>query len=360
MMLNLVSQNWAEFFIGGKDGIFEIASSASGIDKNKLDLSKDENLSRIPYITRTELQNGISFFIANQENIKYKVDENKVITIGLDTQTIFFQPHKFYTGQNIQVLRHPKLNKFTAHFIISLLKVQMAKFNWGGNGATLGRLNRTKIMLPSTQEGQPDWEFMENHSKQSFKKQNDIYINYCQSELNKLEYKEIPALQDKKWGDFFIEAIADIISGQDIYDSERILGNTPYISSSSQNNGISYFVSNTNKTLEANCLSVNRNGSVGYAFYHPYEGLFSNDCRKLRPKCKSKFVGLFLANQITRQKNKYNYGYKMGTARLKRQKIMLPINHNNQPDYEYMEQYMINLELIKRKQYLAYIEAQEK
>ena len=150
------------------------------------------------------------------------------------------------------------------------------------------------------------------------------------------------SLADKKWSDFFIEDIATINSGRDIYDSERMPGDIPYISSSSINNGICHFISNTNETLEAGCISVNRNGSVGYAFYHPYPALYSNDCRKLRLKLKkqNKYIALFVAHQITMQRGKYSYGYKMGTGRLQRQKILLPVDGTGAPDWRYMEQHM--------------------
>lgn len=111
------------------------------------------------------MNNGINQFVKDNQNPKYLMDEGNVITIGLDTQTVFYQPHKFFTGQNIQVLRHQKLNKHTALFLIPLIKVQMEKFNWGGNGATLGRLSRTKIMLPVNSKGEPDWVFMGQYSK---------------------------------------------------------------------------------------------------------------------------------------------------------------------------------------------------
>ncbi|HHB93368.1 MAG TPA: restriction endonuclease, partial [Thioploca sp.] len=148
--------------------------------------------------------------------------------------------------------------------------------------------------------------------------------------------------------------IAEINSGQDIYKAKRTKGNIPYVTATALNNGIGYYVGNNNKTLEKGCLSVNRNGSVGYSFYHDYSALFSNDCRKLRLKYPSKHVGIFISQQITRQKDKYGYGYKMGTARIKRQRIMLPINENKAPDYEYMENYMKQLELKKLKKYLQY------
>ena len=62
-------------------------------------------------------------------------------------------------------------------------------------------------------------------------------------------------------------------------------------------------MSNINKTICKNSISVNRNGSVGYAFYHKYDALYSNDCRKLTvKKCNNEYVSLFITNQIMQQK----------------------------------------------------------
>lgn len=147
-------------------------------------------------------------------------------------------------------------------------------------------------------------------------------------------------LDNREWKPFFIEQVAEINSGKDIYERERVEGSTPYITATANNNGIGYFVGNTNETLESNCLSVNRNGSVGYCFYHPYSALYGNDTRKLRPKIKNKYVSLFISMCITSQREKYGYGYKMGTGRLKRQRILLPVNQDDSPDWEFMEKYM--------------------
>ena len=67
-------------------------------------------------------------------------------------------------------------------------------------------------------------------------------------------------LTDVAWGEFFIEEVAEITSGKDIYERERISGNTPYITATAHNNGIGYFVGNENKTKASACISVNRNG----------------------------------------------------------------------------------------------------
>lgn len=148
------------------------------------------------------------------------------------------------------------------------------------------------------------------------------------------------SLDSRNWEAFFIEDVAEIISGRDIYEKERLNGLVPYITATTNNNGIGYFVANTNETLESGCLSVNRNGSVGYCFYHPYKALFGNDTRKLRPKMNKRYISLFISICITKQREKYGYGYKMGTGRLKRQRILLPVDVNNNPDWQFMEDYM--------------------
>ena len=173
------------------------------------------------------------------------------------------------------------------------------------------------------------------------------------------KYNEIAKLEEKEWRAFPIDSIFKIESGCDIYDKERIEGKIPYITSSAENNGIKYFVSNMNSTYESNVIAVNRNGSVGYAFYHKYPALFSNDCRKLKilhcPR-DNEAVSLFMTTQIMQQKEKYNYRLKMGTNRLSRQKIMLPIDDKGNPDYPYMEQYIKNIFYKKAKEYLDFKE----
>lgn len=352
--MELCERNWKEFFIAGDKGVFYISATASGIDKNKLNMES----GKVPYITRSNEMNGMNLFITDEQHSKWKMDSGNVITIGLDTQTVFYQPHKFFTGQNIQVLKHEQINRDVAMFIISMLNVQMKKFNWGGNGATLSRLCRTKMMLPVNESEEPDFGFMEQYIKEIEKEKTQKYFVYCKQRIAELgDIVPLKSFSEIKWKPYRIDKIADVDSGRDIYDAERIDGDTPYITASATNNGIKYYVDNTNATLEANAISVNRNGSVGYSFYHKYKALYSNDCRKLKVKeNNSEYVALFITNQIMQQRTKYSYGYKMGTGRLRRQYIQLPVNDLGKPDYEYMEQYIKNIMIKKYKSYITYTE----
>lgn len=149
---NIGDKEWREFFIGGENGIFEIKATKSGIDKNKL----NHEMGKTPYITRSDIDNGMNLFITDNQHSKYQKDKGNVITIGLDTQTVFYQKNDFFTGQNIQILSNKNLNYYVAMFVIPLLKIQIRKFSWGSTGATLSRLNRTKILLPIDSSGSPD------------------------------------------------------------------------------------------------------------------------------------------------------------------------------------------------------------
>jgi hypothetical protein len=171
----LQNKKWREFVLGNE---FDIIATQSGIDKINLNRKRGNN----PYITRTENNNGIDCFICKQENSM--TDKSNVITIGLDTQTAFYQPTAFYTGQNIQVLSNIFLNKYIALFLKPLIIKQMDKFNWGGNGATLTRLRRTKILLPVNSEGQLDYAYMEKYMQAKEREMLASYLEYLKKKKN--------------------------------------------------------------------------------------------------------------------------------------------------------------------------------
>lgn len=147
-------------------------------------------------------------------------------------------------------------------------------------------------------------------------------------------------LNEKQWKAVPIDDLADVDSGRDIYAQDRIKGKTPYVTSGTANNGIGYFVGNENDSLTANAISVNRNGAVGEAFYHPYLALYGNDCRRLTLR-KDRRAGtqIFVARAVSQQKRAFSYSRKLGTARLKRLHVMLPVDDKGKPDYAYMTHY---------------------
>ena len=76
MKLSLKDRDWGVFFL---DDLFDIYSTSSSIDRNKLNAKS----GRFPYITRTDKNNGYDDFVQIQAE-KYKIDKANVITVGLD------------------------------------------------------------------------------------------------------------------------------------------------------------------------------------------------------------------------------------------------------------------------------------
>lgn len=360
MSLDLKNKEWKEFLF---PDIFEIKKGYY----NKKPISSGKGT--IPFLSATQYNNGVSEFYTiaeisktsktgdkNNHPLNEKIFKGNCIAVTNNGSVgyAFYQITDFTCSHDINplYLRNHELNKYRAKFLITAIEKQRVCFEYARKWRPM-RMATSRILLPSNSKGEPDFEFMEAFMKQKEKEKFQEYNNYISKRLSVLkDYEPIESIMEKQWGEFFIEEVLEILSGRDIYGAERIDGDTPYISATANNNGIGHFVGNNNPTKESGCLSVNRNGSVGYSFYHPYEALFSNDCRKLRLKESSKHIGIFISQQITRQRGKYGYGYKMGTARLKRQKIMLPITENNEPDYHFMENFMKQLEYKKLNEYL--------
>ena len=344
---------WKEFWLSGTDGIFHLKATASGIDGNKLISGESQT---IPYISRSDSMNGVKSFVSSKQKQKYKIDSGNCITIGLDTQTVFYQPHSFFTGQNIQVLRNKELSQELALFLVETIRKQMVKFNWGGNGATLGRLARLKIMLPVDKNGEPDFDYMESTIYELKKAKTIEYREFLKKELKSIRYVEIPKLDEKDWAGFHIVELFDKVQrGKRLKTEDHIVGNTPYISSTAINNGVDNFIGNKkNVRRYTHCLSLANSGSVGSCFYEPFEFIASDHVTHLKKNGINKYQYLFLSVMLNRLSEKHNFNREINDTRIKTEVIVLPVDGNGAPDYSYMEQYIKNIFYTKAKEYLDF------
>ena len=151
----------------------------------------------------------------------------------------------------------------------------------------------------------------------------------------------ISRLTEKKWKEFYIEDIFIIHAGKRLTKSNMIKGEKPFIGASDSNNGVTAFVKNTNASEDRNVLGVNYNGSVVENFYHPYVCIFSDDVKRfsLKDRIGNRDIYLFLKTVILQQQVKYAYGYKFSEERMRKQKILLPIDEKGNPDWNFMEEY---------------------
>lgn len=314
--------------------IFKIKNSKS-IDKNKL---KQES-GNFPYITQTGLNNGVAKFICNQ-GIE-KLNSGNVITVCIDTHEVFYQSYDYYSTQNVMRLEYKQLNKYKAIFVIALLKkIFDQKFSYGYK-STLKRISNLEIKLPSTPNGNPDWEFMESYIREQ-------YREVVQERIEELKKKKPDAptmLRDieeiKTTADFLLgQVFPTITRGIQISKRNRKPGPLPYISASLLNHGEADFISVDEKYIYKDCLTVPFIGGKNCTFYHDGEFVPSSDVAVLQNENFDKHIYVFLIGILNVIMQKYSFGYKASIERLQKQTIPLPITSDGKPDWEFMSDYI--------------------
>lgn len=149
------------------------------------------------------------------------------------------------------------------------------------------------------------------------------------------------------WRKFTLGELFNISKGKLLADYDKIKGDLPFISSIDSNNGISDYVDET-PISEGNVLTVNCNGSVGEAFYQPIPFWATGDVNILKPKSwqLTQNIGLFMCAIIRHEKYRYSYGRKWNVQRMKQTNVMLPVDNDGYPNWDFMEKYISTLEKV--------------
>jgi hypothetical protein len=149
-------------------------------------------------------------------------------------------------------------------------------------------------------------------------------------------------------GDIFFITNGKGITRQEIKDHP---GELAAIQSAATNNGIMGFIDedycrerNYSFTLEP-CLTVARTGSSGYVTFQE-QGCCVGDSAKLlllKGKKKTKNIYLYLRTILMANKYRYTFARKVTEENYLNDIIELPINEDDEIDYEYMENYIMQI-----------------
>ncbi len=108
------------------------------------------------------------------------------------------------------------------------------------------------------------------------------------------------------------------------------------------------------KIFPGNAICVTNNGSVGYAYYQVEVFTCTHDVNPLYLKGKrlNRHIALYLIGCIEKQRVCFTYARKWRPKRMVRSKLLLPIDDKGNPNWDYMENYMRELESRTIAQYL--------
>ena len=310
-----------------------------------------------PYISSTSENNGVDAFIGNETGIR-KFEDVLTLANSGSVGSTFYQQFEFVASDHVTALKSENADKYAYLFLSTVVKRLEEKYSFNRE-INDTRIKREKVILPADKEGNPNFQYMSDFVKKLELDKVQEVLEYIYIYI----YIRVKIILEEKvceisWKDFWIEDICEIKSGVRLTKANQEIGLRPFVGASDSDNGVTAFVSNKNKSLDANVLGVNYNGSVVENFYHPYEAIFSDDVKRLKWKDEmygNKYTYLFLKQMILSQKIKYAYGYKFNGERMKRQKIMLPVTETGLPDYDYMTSYMQKQELEQIFKILNYL-----
>lgn len=150
--------NWKYFKLGGEDGIFRFENCKCG-NARELDTGND-----IFYIGAKKNDNGVMKKVAYNEKL---VTKGNCIVFICDGQGSIgytnYMDLDFIGSTTLTVGRNDNLNKYNALFLVTVLDLERPKYSYGRKYRK--HLQNTKIKLPTTKEGTPDYKFMEKYIK---------------------------------------------------------------------------------------------------------------------------------------------------------------------------------------------------
>jgi len=167
------------------------------------------------------------------------------------------------------------------------------------------------------------------------------------------------SLDEKEWKHFRMPEIFGLIQrGKRLKNADHVPGIVPYVSSTANNNGVDDYIEATPGTRAfGDCISLANSGSVGTAFYEPFEYVASDHVTALKTEGMSKYVYLFLIATIEKQGSNFNFNREINDARIKNMQIMLPVDDAGEPDYAYMAEYVQQKRAAMLDKYHKYVEA---
>jgi hypothetical protein len=184
-------------------------------------------------------------------------------------------------------------------------------------------------------------------NKSNFEKEIHNYSSYLfsngifeQVSTDSMIYDEIK-LNSVKWSKFLITDIFDITGTKttkpDVIN-ESEFGIYPYVTTQATNNGVEKF---TNLfTEQGNVLTID-SAVLGYVTYQATNFTASDHVEKLIPKFNTNIYSMFFLKTIlNNEQYRFNYGRKASQSRLKELELFLPIDENNDINFDFMTSFV--------------------
>lgn len=218
------TSNWKYFPLTGKKGLFKIEPCKCS---NAGELLEDGN--DIEYIGAKKNDNGFMRFVKYEESLVTK--GNCIIFICDGQGSVGYAnyiDHDFIGSTTLSVGYNDRLNEKIGMFIVTVLDLERYRYSFGRKYKT--NLSKVSIKLPANEQGEPDWDFMENFIK-------NLKFNHIET---KNKSNNSLNINTEKWKEFYLHKILNVTMGNGI-DANKTTDFEPkinYVSRDSNGNGV--------------------------------------------------------------------------------------------------------------------------
>lgn len=309
-----------------------------------------------PRITVTGSNNGIfGFYDYCGKNIAdYRVFNNFVSVSFLGT--VFYQEGDATLDMKVHCLKPNEitLNKYTGRFLVGAIRASLRESTYSDQISS-SILPEMSIKLPSTPDGAPDWAYMESYMANLETKVADS-LTLLQAAKN----AEKKRVDTREWGEFRVGELFEKLNlrflpnrvfdkASDISEVKSEEFNLPLVNAKHSNNGIMYYGRKHEWEYEVLTIDIVADGaaSTGDVYAQPQETgvLYNAYLVKPKAKCVTGLILFFLSTVIQRcVKDHFGYDNKCTWDKVKHETILLPEDKTGQPDWAYMEEYMMEVE----------------
>lgn len=329
-------------------------------DKNEV-----KEFGGIPYVTRATKDNGFSGYTKETEG--RLVSAGNAITFGAETAKFYYQKQPFVSGNKMYALYHEKLNSRVALYLISLFeKATQHTFGYS-NGLTGTKFLELSFEFPVTEKGNINWQYMEDYIADiersyvelidSYNRRDNLILDELHSGVDNVGIDEGVEFREFRLGDIFeVKPTEKLkINGNGYTKDDEVIspnGETPYIAAVSSNNGIkgysNYPANNKGKVIT---LSTTADSSNTVFFQKtPFIGrqqmakVYRKDGIEL-----SDGVAMYIMSHLRKITAQFNYTNKLTVGKLLNYQLDLPSTPEGTPDWQYMEDYIVNIEERERE-----------
>ena len=337
-MSKIDTTKWKEFVIGN---LFDIHPTKAYKLTNSNLYAEDGNN---PVVVNSSFNNGVGGYsrLENTEN-------GNIVTFSDTTSAdaIFYQKSSFIGYPHIQGM-YPigeyksKWNEKSYLFFISVFRSRAIGLNFDYvNKFTREDAKKMTVKLPVDIKGNPDFVYMETYIRNL-----EFAVSSSLTALRSVKNLRDCPVDTNSWRIFAVGAIFKIVKPQ-VYHTREIFedkNGIPYVVRSKFNNGIKCYVKRPNG--EPNPARVISFGAENATFfYQENEWISGRDMYYIDTRAIDKYACLFITACLQPIAQKYSYNFGLFPELLRKEKIKLPVAANGNIDYDYMANYMRNLEL---------------